>query len=834
MNSLLLEALDTHRPHARAYPIPGPASKLGSPLALILGLGLGSPALSQTTPPADDTVLARVVVTASGFEQKIPEAPASISLVHHDDLAKRPYANLVDALRDVEGIDVGMEPTDKNGQATISMRGMPSEYTLVLIDGRRQSNVGSIYPNNFGGGQFSYLPPLDAVERIEVVRGPMSTLYGSDAMGGVVNIITRKVGTEWNSSLTYGGTFQQEKEFGDDETIDLYVNGPLVADKLGLAIRGSYYDRDESLPEWDPLPLPSPPNDPGSVFERTTGFGGGGKQVANTNWNAGFRLSFTPNENHDLLLDYDVSRQKYDNSEGQTGTLDGIESLWRSGLVNVSNPAYDPSLPEGPDNPATISRRVVQPRVGYSAYQRYERDQLALTHIGRWNIGTSHTSIMRGTSNNLGRSLPLTVAERAELQTLWNDVCARRGQSANCNNGTGQPGIDANMTPEEIERLNAFLPRRLRTLELDSLIVDTRLEMLFGDHQFTVGGQYNDTDMEDGVFGMDGAGFREGAVQQHKQWAVFAEDNWSLTETLTATAGVRYDHHNIFGEQVSPRGYLVWHPATSWTLKGGISTGYKAPRPDQLFPGITGFGGQGVLPIVGTPDLEPETSTNYELAVYFDQPAYGFNTTVFLNKFDDKIASGGIFPNCEVAPAGSGYCVDIGPGWAELGYRTFGQSINVDKAETRGLELAGHVRLPAGFGLRGNYTLTESEQKSGGQIGRPISGQPAKHMANVSLSWQATETIHLMLNAEGRYDRYRDFFNEQERYFSDYTIYHLGASWQATPWLTINSRINNLLDKNFISMSCELAEAQDAYDCLDDYQVKDKRRSLWVSANMRF
>jgi outer membrane receptor for ferrienterochelin and colicin len=51
------------------------------------------------------------------------------------------------------------------------MRGLPSEYTLVLIDGRRQSNVGQLYPNNFGGGQFAYLPPLDAIERIEVVRG---------------------------------------------------------------------------------------------------------------------------------------------------------------------------------------------------------------------------------------------------------------------------------------------------------------------------------------------------------------------------------------------------------------------------------------------------------------------------------------------------------------------------------------------------------------------------------------------------------------------------------------------------------------------------------------
>jgi outer membrane receptor for ferrienterochelin and colicins len=61
---------------------------------------------------------------------------------------------------------------------------------------------------------------------------------------------------------------------------------------------------------------------------------------------------------------------------------------------------------------------VVQPRVGYTEYQRYERDQLSLTHVGRWNFGTSETSLMRSTSNNLGRSLPLTIEERTELQDL--------------------------------------------------------------------------------------------------------------------------------------------------------------------------------------------------------------------------------------------------------------------------------------------------------------------------------------------------------------------------------------------------------------------------------
>lgn len=153
---------------------------------------VAAPAYANGAASGAPQTLDKVVVTASGFEQKVVDAPASISVVSREELSKRPYTSTVDALRDVEGIDVGLEATDKNGRATISMRGLPSEYTTVLIDGRRQSNAGQLYPNNFGGGQFAYLPPLDAIERIEVVRGPMSTLYGSDAMGGVINIITRR------------------------------------------------------------------------------------------------------------------------------------------------------------------------------------------------------------------------------------------------------------------------------------------------------------------------------------------------------------------------------------------------------------------------------------------------------------------------------------------------------------------------------------------------------------------------------------------------------------------------------------------------------------------
>ena len=125
-------------------------------------IGLASSSLYAAETEATHQ-LSTIVVTASGFEQKITDAPASISVITKEELEKKPYMTLLDAVRDLEGVDIG-ETRDKTGQGTISMRGMGADYTLILVDGKRQNNHGDIYPNNFGGNQFNHIPPLDAIE----------------------------------------------------------------------------------------------------------------------------------------------------------------------------------------------------------------------------------------------------------------------------------------------------------------------------------------------------------------------------------------------------------------------------------------------------------------------------------------------------------------------------------------------------------------------------------------------------------------------------------------------------------------------------------------------
>ncbi|WP_268604158.1 TonB-dependent receptor plug domain-containing protein, partial [Escherichia coli] len=111
----------------------------------------------------------------------------------------------------------------------ISLRGMGPKYTLILIDGKRQNSRETRTNSDSSGVEGGWTPPISAIERIEVVRGPMSSLYGSDAMGGVINVITRKTSrTEWKGSLHGDATLQENRDSGDLFQTNAYASGPLV------------------------------------------------------------------------------------------------------------------------------------------------------------------------------------------------------------------------------------------------------------------------------------------------------------------------------------------------------------------------------------------------------------------------------------------------------------------------------------------------------------------------------------------------------------------------------------------------------------------------------
>ena len=338
----------------------------GSALSFLCGA-----AFAQAPAAADNAAAAHeeVVVTASGFEQRITQAPASISVLPRTVIEENRGNSIAEILRNVEGVDVGAT-VDKTGASSINIRGMGSDYTLVLIDGRRQNAAGNVTPNGFGGTASIFMPPVAAIERIEVVRGPVSTLYGSDAMGGVVNIITRTPKDEWLGSAGLQGTIQFDDEFGDQTGGDLYLSGPLVSDVVGLSLRGLFRNREASEITYvevdgDRVPL--------------TGFNGR-SATRSRQWQVGARLNFNIHEDHDLWFDASYGRQWYDNSAGQMGT-------------NTVAGGYEDAL-------------------------EFTRAEYVLSHTWRLSFGALDTSLSRGATETRGRIVPPGVPNAGEARTL--------------------------------------------------------------------------------------------------------------------------------------------------------------------------------------------------------------------------------------------------------------------------------------------------------------------------------------------------------------------------------------------------------------------------------
>ncbi len=169
-------------------------------LAFLLCLySAGAPAIALAIDDEGETV-PPVIISDTRTEKSVGSSASSVTVITAKEIQERQLVNVGDALRHVAGVDV-RQTGGPGTQSSVFIRGANSQHTLVMIDGV-QVNHPSI-----GGFDFADLT-TENIERIEIVRGPQSTLYGSDAMGGVINIVTRKgSGPPSASYLLEGGRY---------------------------------------------------------------------------------------------------------------------------------------------------------------------------------------------------------------------------------------------------------------------------------------------------------------------------------------------------------------------------------------------------------------------------------------------------------------------------------------------------------------------------------------------------------------------------------------------------------------------------------------------------
>lgn len=618
------------------------------------------------------TILDDVTVTAAGYEQNVEDAPASVTIITGDELRKRSFRDLTDALRDVEGVTVngGANETD------ISIRGMPADYTLILVDGKRQSARESRVNGNSGYEQ-SFIPPAEAIERIEVVRGPMSSLYGSDAIGGVINVITRKVTPDWGGSVTYDYSARQHSDQGNARQTQLYLNGPLIQDTLGLQVWGRYLDRQAD-----------------DDIEETNGF----SKADHKDMTA--RLAYTPTVDHDILLEAGATRLK---------NGDGLSANWAT------------------------------------REQENNRDHWSISHQGRWDWATSDISFAQEESSREGKATAAQADVLGRKPTVKNSV------------------FDA------------------------KLVVPT-------EHNITTAGlQWNETTVTDWNQGLGNRIDYDFSVVQK---ALFAENEWAMTDTFSLTTGLRMDHHEEYGVHLSPRVYGVWHATDDWTIKGGIARGFKAPELRAVIEDYA-YLRRNTYVMFGNPDLKPESSTNYELsALWSNRNDLSAGATVFYNDFKDKLST-----------------VTTDETW---GRYIVMERVNVDKAVIKGIELNGRWDMTSALALKANYTYTDSEQKTGPNAGAPLALTP-KQKANVRTDWKLSDKTQLWAAVNYYGEEYGNTINDESS--PGYTTADFGGSYELTKNVSFNAALYNLTDKR-----------------LDDetYGTVNYGRTLWASTTLRF
>ncbi|MDH5934034.1 TonB-dependent receptor domain-containing protein [Vibrio splendidus] len=634
----------------------------------VICTSLSANVLAQEEAQATDE---QMVVTATRTEMALKQAPASMSVITAQDIEDSPGITLADIVAESTSVESDFDST-RAGRQMISIRGMDSDYTLIMVNGRRLSSASAI----IRGNDFDLSTiPADSIERVEIIRGPMSALYGSDGMGGTINIITKAPENDWSSTLSMDSSSPMDGNGGQEQSVGFTTSGALIEDELFARLSVNQTSRNA----WQPY--------------------------------SGTHSSGYDREDITALEDRD--------------TLSMLASLtWHA--TDNQTIDFDFGYSDDERNSAAESSSSV-----IESDTRVVRNSQAITHSGFWS---------------------------------WGDTQVRYSRENVTDNDAADLG---NNFSSDIE-------------ELTQIVEASATTYLGESHTLTFGMDYQLSELTNKENLVSGS-------SEAYQGALFVQDQWLMTDQLTATIGGRLDKHELYGEEFSPRVYLVHQTTNDLIIKGGVGKAFKAPTLTQNQSDYQVPSCKGGCALVGNEDLSPETSLNYELAAVYTQPRWNIEAALFRNEINDLIERT------------EGYCPEGGD-WNEsarqcenpdgtptgnLGAKTYQ---NVSEAIIQGVELGGMYQISDKWAFSGNYTYLDTEDKSTGEQLL----ERYKHSGLVKLNWSPTYDLNTFVSARYRGERQIESDLTQDAY----TTLNIGTVYNVNDSVRLRAGISNLTDES--------------------------------------
>lgn len=574
------------------------AKKLIEGTSLILRID-PSGVLMISTPSADrafnEDGVADVIVTGSRLARTAVEGPVPVNVYSRKEIERSGQSTVVDFLNTLTEVSVGNPEKGANqgGQTTVTLRGLPVGTTLVLLNGRRLQ-----------GGSFTYIQgsyfdlnniPSSLVERIEIVSQGSSAVYGSDALGGVVNIILRGEFDGVEANVRYGGASGT-----DERSID--VGWGQTWERGSLSIMGSYFDRsslnatERSITSSNAYGTLVTHCNPGNVYSvdggNLPGLGASSAGVlpgahaapSLSDFAAGQLnrcrsqqiVDLIPQSERASVLGYATYRPS-----------DGVElfaellhtqqdeqfSSGRRKLRNVLVPASNAYNPFGVD--VRVDYRFSSPAVELGWFNKVEFTRSLVgakgTFAGDWRWEVAAWDARDQVDSHDG-AYDLNAAAYSSALASSNPATAI---NVFANGNEASDALLDSIYPD-------FVYRPLGTAQVvNGFVSGPLLQLPAGPLQVVIGGEYvrNKLQMNYPSFSAYNFEYRRRATSAYSEVRVplIDSDKVGAGDTLAFTGALRYEDYSDFGNATVPQGALEWRPWSSLLIRASYAESFKAP-----------------------------------------------------------------------------------------------------------------------------------------------------------------------------------------------------------------------------------------------------------------